>query len=79
MDRLSRARAIADAWNCQGGILIRQEIDERIAEINSDLDNLMCEPDKLTGKTAIAKANRRRSLLNLKEWIADELRPLDGK
>lgn len=77
--REDRARLIASAWNSPGGHLIRQEIAEQISAIDAELDELMCNPDKLTGKTAIAKANRRRALKNLLEWVADELRPLEGK
>lgn len=80
MDRAFRARAVADAWNCQGGLLIRAEIDEKIADHRAHLDNLMQDnPEKLTGKAAIARSNRLRALTDLKEWVADEMRPLEAK
>ena len=77
-DRLLRARQVAEAWNSNGGLIIRAEIDERLAEYSAEIDRLMCDPDKLTGKNAIAKANRRRSLLDLKEFVKDAMRPLDA-
>lgn len=77
-DRLMRARQVADAWNSPGGQLIRAEIDDRIADYTGELDRLMCDPDKLTGKNAIAKANRRRALLDLKEFVKDATRPLEA-
>lgn len=77
-DRLLRARQIADAWNSPGGRIIQAEIEERLADYTSELERLMCDPDKLTGKNAIAKANRRRSLLELKEFVKDALQPLEA-
>lgn len=78
MDRLILARQVADAWNSPGGLIIRAEIDERLADYTAELDRLMCDPDKLTGKNAIAKANRRRALRDLLEFVKDATRPLEA-
>lgn len=77
-DRLTVARQVAEAWNSNGGLLIRAEIDERIADYSAELDRLMCDPDKLTGKNAIAKANRRKALRDLLEFVKDAMRPLEA-
>ena len=77
---INRARAIADAWNSHGGQLIRAQIEEMVKDNRSYLDHLMQDkPEQLTGKIALSRSGRLRALSDLKEWVADEMRPLDAK
>ena len=77
---INNARAIADAWNSPGGQLIRAQIEEMVKDNRSYLDHLMQDkPEQLTGKIALSRSGRLRALSDLKEWVADEMRPLDAK
>lgn len=77
---INNARAIADAWNSHGGQLIRAQIEEMVKDNRSYLDHLMQDkPEQLTGKIALSRSGRLRALSDLKEWVADEMRPLDAK
>jgi len=48
---------------------VRAMAAESIAENEDHIKDLMLTPDKLTGKTAIARANRARGVRDLMEEI----------
>lgn len=71
---------IASAWNSRGGSLIKQMLAEQTGESRDELFHIMVKkPETLTGRTAIAKANKISALQDFAESVEDAIRPLTRK
>ena len=71
-----RSARIRETVGTPGWSDIHAYVIEQVSGHRAYLDRLMQqEPDKLTGKTAIARSNRMRALLDLQNEILDAIKP----
>lgn len=78
-DRLEKAMRLADLQRHPGWRDLMAIANEQMGQ-NFDwiLETMSKSPDKLTGKTAIAKANRHKGVKNLLDAVGDEVRFLNS-
>ena len=73
-----QARRLVEMMSMPGWSDVHSIADEHISEAEESVFSLMTSnPDKLTGKTAIAKANRARGVRDFIEAIEDARKIFD--
>ena len=75
-----RALRVNDTMNTPGWLDIIQMLDEMSQAPKDELFEIMVnKPETLTGRTAIAKANRAKGLIEFKEELYALVAPLNPK